>query len=182
MQLERLKLAGPIEAVRIGVVVAARLAVWQQELFAPSGHEDCRHLGLLVDRLSNRLGRNAVLRARLQPEAQPELAVRYEPLAGAAPRQPPSGVKPLPRPLLLLREPTPVEALALAPGGLPQEFCCQGRHRVARVWGPERIQTGWWRGRYVERDYYRVETTGGKQFWLFRQLPNGNWYLHGAFD
>jgi hypothetical protein len=34
----------------------------------------------------------------------------------------------------------------------------------------------------VQRDYYRVETTTGKRFWLFRRLPDGNWFLQGVFD
>ena len=47
---------------------------------------------------------------------------------------------------------------------------------------PERIQTGWWRGRTVGRDYYRVETACGRRFWLFRRLRDGRWFLHGAFE
>ena len=34
--------------------------------------------------------------------------------------------------------------------------------RVVRVWGPERIETGWWRTRLVRRDYYQVETERGR--------------------
>jgi protein ImuB len=52
---------------------------------------------------------------------------------------------------------------------------------VARHWGPERIETGWWRGRTIRRDYYRVEITSGNRFWLFRQLDDDNWFLHGSF-
>jgi protein ImuB len=55
------------------------------------------------------------------------------------------------------------------------------RHEIARHWGPETIQTGWWRGQSVQRDYYRVETTAGRRFWLFRRLPDGQWFLHGEF-
>jgi protein ImuB len=55
------------------------------------------------------------------------------------------------------------------------------QHQVARAWGPERIETGWWRKWPVRRDYYRVETTAGQRFWLFRRLQDGKWFLHGAF-
>jgi protein ImuB len=54
--------------------------------------------------------------------------------------------------------------------------------RVARVWGPERIETGWWRSRLVRRDYYQVETIAGARYWLFRELASGSWFLHGKFD
>jgi protein ImuB len=52
---------------------------------------------------------------------------------------------------------------------------------VARHWGPERIETGWWRGPSVRRDYYRIETDEGRRFWLFRELTNRRWFLHGAY-
>ena len=54
-------------------------------------------------------------------------------------------------------------------------------YRVIRFWGPERIETGWWRGRSIRRDYYRVETDRGTRFWLFRRLTDGHWFLHGEF-
>jgi len=80
------------------------------------------------------------------------------------------------------------------PEGPPARFCLpstplpfregpgEGWQRIVRTWGPERIQTGWWRGRWVARDYYRVETTSGERFWLFRRLSDGQWFLHGTFE
>ncbi|MDZ7619240.1 MAG: hypothetical protein U1E05_19755, partial [Patescibacteria group bacterium] len=61
-------------------------------------------------------------------------------------------------------------------------------HHIAASWGPERIETGWWRGRQIARDYYLVETVVGRRLWLFRQLDTGpqldtgRWFVHGAFD
>ena len=34
----------------------------------------------------------------------------------------------------------------------------------------------------VARDYYRIETTTGRCYWVFRRLPAGPWFLHGMFD
>jgi len=48
-------------------------------------------------------------------------------------------------------------------------------------WGPERIETGWWRGSLTSRDYYRVETASGHRFWIFHNLRDRQWYLHGEF-
>ena len=86
------------------------------------------------------------------------------------------------RPLRLFWPPRPIDVLAVLPDGPPVRF--HDRHRryeVARHWGPERIQTAWWRGRSVQRDYYRVEVTGSGRFWLFRQLDDLRWFLHGEF-
>jgi len=74
-------------------------------------------------------------------------------------------------------------AMAVMPDGPPLAFRLRGReHRIARSWGPERIETGWWRGRPIGRDYFRVETTTGQRYWLFRRLADGRWFLHGRFE
>jgi protein ImuB len=183
LHLERITLPAPVTAVKLSVLTAARLQTWQQELFDASQREGRRQVGLLIDRLSNRLGREAVLKALPQSEAQPEFAYRYEPLAGALPRKTkPPRWKALPRPLRLEREPIALEVLSVVPDGPPFQFQFHGSQRVAKAWGPERIQTGWWRGRYIQRDYYRVETESGQRFWLFRRLSDGQWFLHGVFD
>ncbi|HEX7377613.1 MAG TPA: hypothetical protein VF278_10905, partial [Pirellulales bacterium] len=202
------QLAEPLAELGLSVTAAAPLEVRQRELFEELARRgDPRQTALLIDRLSNRLGRNAVVRARLLPEAQPELAWRYEPLVdGGRRRASVTGVSPagrkkktssrradlpagpatgrwsLARPLSLAVRPQPVQVVAAAHGP-PRSFSFSGaRHRVEHTWGPERIYTGWWRGRSVRRDYYRVETTTGRWFWLFRQLSDGGWYFHGAFD
>ncbi len=183
LQLDRVVLFSPVTAVKLSVFTSAPLECWQPELFEPSRRESRRQVGLLIDRLSNRLGRASVVRAVPQAEAQPELAFRYEPLAGVTPRKTkPQRWKNLPRPLRLEREPISIETLSVVPDGPPIAFHWHGCQRVARAWGPERIQTGWWRGSYIQRDYYRVETTTGRRFWLFRRLPDAKWFLHGAFD
>ncbi len=226
LQLDRLRLPGPVIGVRISVLTSAPLANWQQELFDEKSHrENARQVALLVDRLSNRLGRQSVVRAVPLAEAQPEFAFRYEPLAGMATANSSSRV-PLalpvfgpksvvsksarrntgrasgtqrkttasltlmpqketthkPRPLKLEPEPIPLEVVSVVPHGPPIQFHWHGQQqRIARAWGPERIETGWWRGRYVQRDYYRVETTTAARFWLFRRLIDEKWFLHGIF-
>ena len=82
-----------------------------------------------------------------------------------------------PRPLRLLTQPVRL------PGGIDGPFSFAGQQqRIVRRVGPERIETGWWRGRTVARDYYRIETTTGRCYWVFRRLPAGPWFLHGMFD
>lgn len=97
------------------------------------------------------------------------------------------------RPLRLFEVPEPVEAVAEVPDGAPSHFQWRRRrHEVVRAEGPERIAAEWWRqGPAVQpaptRDYFRVETTEGQRFWLFRSGLYGReedtprWFLHGLF-
>ncbi|GAA4420693.1 DNA polymerase Y family protein [Bremerella cremea] len=191
-QFERIRIPGPIQEVTMQVVQFARLEKRQQSLFqemswkdssAPPDHS--QEISGLVDRLASRLGRDAVVRPRLVADAQPELAFSHTPLVGQPPRRTTrrSEFGPLERPWQLQSSPTPIDVTAVMPDGPPIQFRWQGEHhQVERHWGPERIETGWWRRRAVRRDYYRVETTTGHRFWIFRELTRQNWYLHGSFD
>ena len=72
--------------------------------------------------------------------------------------------------------------VSVAPDGPPIRFRLGGHvHAVARALGPERIETAWWRGPTVRRDYYVVETESGERLWVFRSLRDGGWFLHGVF-
>lgn len=86
------------------------------------------------------------------------------------------------RPLHLRSPPLPLNVVAVAPDGPPAQLLFGRRsYRVLRFWGPERIETGWWRGRTVGRDYYRLEIVSGHWLWVFRRFSDGNWFLHGTF-
>jgi len=87
------------------------------------------------------------------------------------------------RPLRLFAPPQPIEVSIAGPEGAPLQFRWNRRdHRVIRSWGPERIETGWWREAPAARDYFRVEVHTGQRFWLFRCLKELAWFIHGAFD
>jgi protein ImuB len=86
------------------------------------------------------------------------------------------------RPLWLEPEPVALAVLSVVPEGPPIRFRLGGDdHRVERYWGPERIETGWWRTRCIRRDYYQVETQEGQRYWLFRELNSQRWFVQGAF-
>jgi protein ImuB len=77
-----------------------------------------------------------------------------------------------PRPLWLLAEPRP-----LAGRDLPRY---EGALEFEE--GPERIESGWWDGRDVQRDYYVARSTTGMRLWIFRERrAEGRWFLHGVF-
>jgi protein ImuB len=87
------------------------------------------------------------------------------------------------RPTRLLSPPQAIEVIALAPEGVPAQFKAQQQtYKVLQYWGPERLESGWWRGPSVRRDYFRVETEQGAWWWIYRDMQTNNWYLHGVFD
>lgn len=46
----------------------------------------------------------------------------------------------------------------------------------------ERIETGWWDGAEVARDYYTAVDRRGARLWVFRERePPHGWFLHGVF-
>lgn len=218
VRLEQLRIQAEVSSLEVRATLTVRLESRQQSLFSDTDR-DFPELALLMDRLSARLGEDAVLRPRLDPDAQPEAAVRWEPAVGeshetgtgsgsqkkhksttsgkgkngrrnAAPTGSPRAEPEFfaARPLYLKPKPLPLEIVRtpLAAGvdqGPPVQFLWEGRvQRVVRSWGPERIQTGWWRQGFIERDYYRVETESGQRFWLFQNLRHRTWFLHGLFD
>jgi protein ImuB len=53
---------------------------------------------------------------------------------------------------------------------------------LQRLEGPERIETGWWDGADVARDYYIARAPSGAEVWVYRErLPPHGWWLHGVF-
>jgi protein ImuB len=188
IQLERLVLREAVTSISICSARHARLSQQQKELFDDDPiRRDSPLVASLIDRMAGRLGRQAIVRSVLQSDAQPEKAYRYEPLVGGSgPRKRRSNRSPfslLDRPLRLLAKPVAIERVAVTSNGSPRQFQHGGEQcTVFRCWGPERIETGWWRQRGVRRDYYRVETTQGVRFWIFRSLQDERWFLHGAFD
>ena len=92
-------------------------------------------------------------------------------------------VTPTTRPLQLLTPAPRLTVITAAFDGPPIRFHYRAHtYHVEQSWGPERIETGWWRGPIVRRDYYRIQTTTGHRLWLFRDLRQNNWHLHGYFS
>ncbi len=73
----------------------------------------------------------------------------------------------------------PPRNLATAPARFHYQ---QVWHHVLEATGPERLESGWWKGPSVRRDYYRIATDKGGWWWIYRDLNNGQWHLHGLFD
>lgn len=148
--------------------------------------ERANDLGFLIDRLGNRLGTGNVARLRPYASYVPERVVAAAPplaaTEGGAPISPmpsPDAAwrEDRPRPVCLFLRPELVDVVAPLPDGPPALFRWRRRvHRVASAEGPERLAAEWWReagsasgsGTLTARDYYRIEDTEGRRFWLYR--------------
>ena len=189
LHLERAPLPDEVTAVTLRALVVV-LTCRQEQLFGDDPWaERGRQLPVLLEHLSHRLGKTAVLCPLLQAEAQPERAWRYEPWLEHAAPGPRMAIRGLPeertarfRPTRLVSRPVPIAVVSIHPQGPPLRFRWdQQTFAVARCWGPERIEAGWWREAEVRRDYFLVETPAGERFWLFRTIDDEQWFLHGAF-
>jgi protein ImuB len=183
LRMARMRLPREVESIAVEVVSAGAVASRQRVLFdgvasaaTLRAGEQAVQLGGLLDRLAGRLGRMAVFEPRPVVDAQPEHAwVAAPPTPGHAASSV-SAVATVPcaagvRPIWMTPRPIRVETVSVVPDGPPLWFCISGvRHRVTEAWGPERIETAWWRGCSVRRDYYVVETESGDRWWLFRHL------------
>ena len=144
---------------------------------------DKSELGFLIDRLSTRFGRHRVLAFQPHDTHVPEEAWVTVPAQHAQPSKLPweqarkTGDAPR-RPLRLFARPEQVDFTAT------RHFIWRkADHTVLRHAGPERIAMEWWRHEISQpqRDYFRVEDTAGRRYWLYRNDQTSQWLLHGVF-
>ncbi len=127
----------------------------------------------LVEHLRARLGARAVYGVESVAAHRPEHAWRVaEPVMAATVPDAP-GAKRVHRPIWLLRDP---EELALRQG---RPWL---RGALVLLAGPERIESGWWDGGDVERDYYVAADPHGARLWIYHDRTGPRrWFLHGIF-
>lgn len=174
-RLERVALPAPIAG--LGLIADAlppfRPAI--ADLFAQA-RPDASDWPLLLERLRARLGDGAILEPVVSADHRPERAGTLRALdrdSGIPVASPRTGSASIgharqlaeTRPVWLLPRPVPLRQPPL---------------RI--VSGPERLESGWWDGGDVRRDYYVVETREGQRAWAY--CPPGRregWMLHGWF-
>lgn len=137
----------------------------------------------LIERLRVRLGPEAVYGLQVLPGHRPENAwgvrepVTESDVKGRSrARRAPVTTTPWPafrRPMWLL----PMPKLLSERDGLPR------RRGPLRLLGEaERIETGWWDGGDIARDYYTALDLHGVRLWIYRERAAPHrWFLHGVF-
>jgi protein ImuB len=159
------------------------------------GHAAAGEMPAMVEHLRARLGAGAVYGIARVSEHRPEHAWRVaEPalkegtdLFGtdsnkSVPNRsvPCASLSELPfrRPLWLLAAPEPLDQQR----GRPRR-----RGALELLEGPERIESGWWDGADIARDYYVARDSRGSCLWIYRdaagtgRADTHRWFLHGVF-
>jgi protein ImuB len=165
-RLERTQLPCPATAIALESELLLPLASRNLSLLPDAGQQE-QAAAQLIERLRARLGEDAVLGLKRQPDHRPECAWRTcqpgskDAAASAAAS----------RPLWLLAQP---RALGEDPP------CYEGR--LSLLAGPERIESGWWDGHDVMRDYFVACNPAEAMLWIYRERrTQGRWFLHGFF-
>jgi protein ImuB len=179
--LSALTLPEPVRGCQLRSSVPVPYAPDRGSLWQPGEHgggltsEACG----LIERLRARLGPDAIHGLALLEGHRPEQAWgATDPPAAAGRGSAATGRTgsraAAHRPLWLL----PVPLSLSVRDGLPRR-----RGSGLRLSGePERIESGWWDGGEIARDYYTATDLHGVRLWVFREraAPHG-WYLHGVF-
>jgi protein ImuB len=178
-RLARVALPAPVETIVLATADTTPLA--GRNLGLLPGDDADAALVPLIDRLRARLGDDSVVQVAPYAEHRPERANRLSDdcatpkhrsdlsptiAAGAA------SAATAPRPVWLLDAPEPL-----------------GRRLEHAPWvlrdGPERIESGWWDGGDVRRDYFVAQAPHGEIVWIYRDhrrgIDDGDWFVHGLF-
>ena len=159
-RLDQCALRSPVLA--LGLVAHELLAphVLQTDAFSQSAEQAAQFHGVL-DRLAARLGDTAVQSLRPQADHRPERAWHSVPATESLGTALPLNTAA--RPCWLLPKPRSI--------AIPAELLA----------GPERIESGWWDGADVARDYYLACDSSGARLWVFQDLRSGAWFMQGLW-
>jgi protein ImuB len=183
-RLARVTLTWPAESIAVHSVACSQLHSAQQSLIADDTSNRNAEADEVMDRVRARISDERVHQLSLFADHRPEFAYRLSQSMGQGmnasvlrtktriSNSPNDGqfqanMAESPRPVWLLKEPKQLK-------GVPQTL----GYRLLQ--GPERIESGWWDGLPVKRDYFSAESRTGQRCWLFR-TANGEWFMHGLF-
>jgi protein ImuB len=155
-RLEQARLPAPVRGMRLVARELPAFVPAAPDLFETRAQQDVPW-PQLRERLRARLGDDAVHGIGHAPDHRPE----HIAMAGKSPPD-----------------------ARLRPGWLLQHVVPLRDHALRVLAGPERIETGWWDGGDIRRDYYLVETSLGQRAWAFcpaGEVDPAHFMLHGWF-
>ncbi len=181
-RLEALALPEPVQRMELVAGRLQRFVAASDELWTPGEHggsaaaaQSPEFLQTLMARLGERAVHGLATVAEHRPERQWRIcwpmAAGVDAAASTAATQ---------RPLGLIATPLQLDAICDAAGRVRRLL--HAGHDLALVSGPERIESGWWDGADVARDYYVARADDGAQWWIFRECAEPRrWFVHGCF-
>lgn len=185
MKLSTLEPALGIELFVLEATKVEDHAPLQEEFWKQATGLNNNHLSELIDRISGKIGPNAIQRYLPDEHYWPERSFKK---ASSLTEEPTTEWKlDRPRPLRILPTPESIEVTAPIPDYPPMLFRYKNKlHKIIKADGPERIEQEWWIQDGEHRDYYAVEDEEGCRYWLFRsghydEEKKPKWYLHGFF-
>jgi protein ImuB len=156
-KLERTPWASPVTEVIVSANEFLAPEVLQGDFFDDSKRQSAGWIAL-IDKLRARLGEQAVRRLGLRDDHRPEHAWCIQHDSDRTQTEEPFPDRPL-----WLVNPTPIA-------------------RPSKLLGrPERIEAGWWSGEDTRRDYYLAMSPEGARWWLYKEVGQDQWYLHGLW-
>ena len=174
-KLEQFLLKTPAEGLRLRADQLQPLTPESGDLL-DAHHNGKQDTDPLLEQLQTRLGDGCIKILDLHADHRPELATTTLPATAALPAETVKKEVALPqvhRPLWLLDPPGKLQTS----NGQPQ---LDGALQLLQ--GPERIETGWWDGQDIRRDYYIATNHHQQKLWIYRLRGSANsWYLHGYF-
>ncbi|TWT35285.1 DNA polymerase IV [Posidoniimonas corsicana] len=185
LRSEGLRFEHAVAEVRARVAESEPLQNRQRRLFEDDQTAAGFERDLLVNRLAARVGQTRVCRVgrrrshdplrayrRLSAIDLPRVDFRLSPDAASQARRTP----------LLLKQGGRALRVEVDRDGEPRAIWLAEQQPVATVWGPERVETGWWRGEPLARDAYWVALPDGRRLWLLHDLRRDRWRLVGGLD
>jgi protein ImuB len=151
------------------------------ELF-PTAQSEATSLNRFIEKLSSRLGSQAIARLEIVSDYRPECSQRFSSSGiggfscrGTHRNRIPAG---LIRPAWLMETPLELKLRHQQPvyGSL-----------LKLISGPERIEAGWWDDGPITRDYFIAENNLGQLLWIYCEYgaagenKKKDWYLQGLF-
>jgi len=193
IRFDRLALPEPVISIRLRSSRGQALQPEEGRLFRTRDRGYSRSIAHLTERLSARMGDDCVYGVTTAAEHRPQYAWTTAEAEPQASRLTPCAAIPNPQahsPLLLadirrtssllLRRP-----LWMLPEPLPltiREGNPEYSGPLKLLDGPERLETGWWDGNGIARDYYVAVNPKGIHLWIYRNRnKEASWHLHGIF-
>jgi protein ImuB len=188
-RLQQITLSAPVLMLRLCTLETQRCQGSSTSLL-PDDQPSGDSLVHLLERLSARLGPDKVLHLIPRADHRPESMQIWKPAIDAIHSGAASDCRPRAKHLLYPE----AWACALNPTWLliqplrlavhQQQPFYQGP--LSLLAGPQRLESGWWQGNAVLRDYFVARNSQYAHLWIYRErLLNASvpaqWYLHGLF-